>query len=415
MATLSFNPGHDYLLEVGFDVTFPFTLDSSELDDGRLGPFEPTPSSWIDVTSKLISANIQRGSTTPEEQPSAGTMDVQLLDQERAYDPLNTLGAHYGSLLPGRFARFSVDGIRLFSGTTGPWSSALASGTQRAAFRATDALAQLSRETLRDEVVLAGTATGTAVDELLTASDWLYGSDVTATSGSVSVTFEVGNNARECVQQVARSEGTALYASRENVLTLRDRLASALASAGTLTPTNSGVRYTDVATSAGDDVFTAITIADTTGAVAIAVDIPLLAQLGTRTLEVATVLADATEAQTLADFLLARWSTSTQLVRQVTVLPSASVTNQATLFALDLQDLVCLRREWSTGAPLAAEDYYSIEAINHTIDSARHDIELQLAPAALLVALVLDDPLLGALSDPDGTVPPSSRPGSPLG
>jgi hypothetical protein len=71
------------------------------------GPLEASPA-WTDITAYVQSITSRRGRGSEFEQFTAGSMTVTLKDTARVFDPLNTAGAYYGSLVPNVPLRFSA-------------------------------------------------------------------------------------------------------------------------------------------------------------------------------------------------------------------------------------------------------------------------------------------------------------------
>jgi hypothetical protein len=65
--------------------------------------------------------------------------------------------------------------------------------------------------------------------------------------------------------------------------------------------------------------------------------------------------------------------------------------------AIEIGDVIVVSKEFATGSPATVNQTVVIEAVRHTISADRHNINLTLAPATLLNALILDDPIFGLL------------------
>jgi hypothetical protein len=71
----------------------------------------------IDVTAKVLSVQVRRGRSRQLERFTAGNANIVLDNRDRAFDPLNTASAYYGSILPGKQVIIDRDGATIYTGS----------------------------------------------------------------------------------------------------------------------------------------------------------------------------------------------------------------------------------------------------------------------------------------------------------
>ena len=99
-----------YTLEVAFSTANPLT----------------DPGSWTDVTAFMRSFTTNRGRPHELDRTQAGTLDVELRNTDRRFDPTYSGGPYFGNVLPMKQVRlratFSAVTYDLFRGYVEDWS-----------------------------------------------------------------------------------------------------------------------------------------------------------------------------------------------------------------------------------------------------------------------------------------------------
>jgi len=65
--------------------------------------------------------------------------------------------------------------------------------------------------------------------------------------------------------------------------------------------------------------------------------------------------------------------------------------------ALELQNVVTVKRTYATGTPASVTDYYAVERLTHNITAGVHQVTIGLYNTEILFQLTLDDAVFGIL------------------
>ena len=406
------NPGTQYRVRIGFTVDYTeLHLDVegfAELDSATLGPDAPVYT-YTDVTADVTEITVRRGRERTTDQHRAGYAAVRLLDQARDYDPENTTGPYYGNIVKGRsllveFRKTGPTWHTLFAGNIEQIAYDMRPGDfQVAEFVATDPLATLGRQAVESDTALASALTGTRIADILALAGTLaYGTSLAAgTVNVVAGTAEAGSNILDLLQQVAAAEGGEFYAAADGTLTFAERYANYNPVTNfTLTPDLSGVRYSTISLETAAEVYPQINITDSTGAVQTARNsASYFDYTGTLSPDTGELLTSG-DAQSLANYLLARYGEPTTNVRTVQVPVIQQIEHHVhDLLLTDLGDAVQVERTFTVGAPLTLSEYYGVESIEHRIDRGRHDMTIGLGAKTSAGWLTLDSVAFGTFDN----------------
>ena len=410
MSQVVSNPNTEYRVLIGF-VPIGFSeliLDvpgHSELDAATLGP-DPAEYTYADVTVDVLTVDIRRGRSRSIDNMPAGSCSLRLLDQERDYDPQNTVGPYYGNISKGRpvlvqFRKTGPTWHELFTGTIEQIAYSMEpGGFQVAEFVATDSLAQLARQALEVDTVFSAALTGTRVDDILALANVTGTTDIDA--GTVTVvtrTESAGDNLVDLLQRVAAAEGGEFYTSATGVLTFQQRYTNANpVTTYTLTPNLDSVQYSTITLETAAEVYPQVNVLDAAGAVQTARDaLCYLDFTGVLTVDAGELLAEA-DALALAEYLLAIYCTETTNARTIEVpVVQAIAAYQDDLLLTDLGDAVEVERTFDVGAPLSIVEYYAVEGIAHTITRQRHVMTFTLGAKTTSGWFMLDSVAFGVL------------------
>jgi hypothetical protein len=200
------------------------------------------------------------------------------------------------------------------------------------------------------------------------------------------------------LQQVEIAEQGALFIGKGGALTFRSRSALQVLTEVAFTDDGTGIPYTDIAAKYGsEELRNRINIIRLTGGTATAVDNDSVAAYGAIDYELRDVLlATDTQAQSLADVILARYKEPLLRVDSVeVVLNNLTATQQAQVLDLDLGSLVQVTYTPSgIGDPI--EQFVAVDSIEHNIDAQVHRMRFNFSQGEE-PALVLDSLLYGVL------------------
>jgi hypothetical protein len=362
----------------------------------------------VDVTDYTRAVSVRRGRARELDKVTAGNADVTLDNRARTFDPLYSAGPYFGSILPGKQVAISVDDVALFSGNVEDWNFTLdISGDSLAEPSCVDALAILSRSQLSNGTA-TGELTGTRIDTVLDALAWPTARrdiDTGAATLAADVTAD-GDSALDYLQQVALSDPGILFVNRAGAVAFHDRTAMQDASNAVAFGGTAGIPFMTMEPVYGTDEMvndaSVIWSAGTAvGGTATAQDSASITAYGLYAQTYDTLLADATQAQDYADWIVGRYGTPKYRVDRLTVrLAGLSSTQKAAVLGLDLGD-PCTVEVTPNGIGSAIVQTVAVDTIEHSATPAVHDVTFTFSET--LAAFTLDSASLGVLdSDPLG-------------
>ena len=188
------------------------------------------------ITSTVNRVSIRRGRTGSLVDPiDAGTVIVQLNNENRSFDPAHAAGPYFGKLVPSRGVSVMAGGVTIFTGFVEDWDLEYdVSGRSIAVTRCTDALGILG-QTEFDAWTNVGATGATKLSNICDRPevDWPSGLRVfderiyAIKTGSTervlqSDSVSWGSNVLNYMQQIAKSEFfSLLYATAAGVLRYR--------------------------------------------------------------------------------------------------------------------------------------------------------------------------------------------------
>ena len=186
------------------------------------------------VSNTVNRVSIRRGRTGTLVDPiDAGTVVIQLNNENRAFDPAHASGPYFGKLVPSRGVSVMAGGVTIFTGFVEDWDLEYdVSGRSVALTRCTDALGILG-QTEFDAWTNVGATGATKLSNICDRPevDWPSGlrafdDTVNANPGPVgalqSDSVSWGSNVLNYMQQIAKSEFfSLLYATAAGVLRYR--------------------------------------------------------------------------------------------------------------------------------------------------------------------------------------------------
>lgn len=394
-------------VEIGFDLAPNGVGDWFTLDDAVKGELNNTTYKLsgevlVDVTDEVKQVTTRRGRSRTLEKFTAGVASVVLDNRSRLFDPLNAAGPYYGSIVPRKQVRISVSDEPLFTGNVEDYDFDYSpDGDSTATVRAVDGFALLA-----DAVLTPGTQTaeltGARVDAVLDDLDWPATMRAVSAGGATLDADYVGDNinALTYLAKVELSEPGAFFMSKHGFATFRDRadLQDFAASSVEFGPND--IPFVDYrAASVTEEMKNQVSVTYYGGSAvagtAVASDAASQLAYGIFDVTYDTLLGDATDAQDLADTIVAQYAEPLYRVDAITVvLEDLSAAQQASVLGLELGDVALV--SWTpnnVGDPIS--QYVTIDQIEHNADPVRHTVTFTLSQTQ--AAFVLDDAVFGRL------------------
>ena len=354
---------------------------------------------FIDITDRVASVSIKRGKNRDLDRYSAGTLGVQLHNEDRFFDPVVGTAIDTVPRVP---LRVTVDGTAQFTGTANDWGYSYdTSGASKVDLTGIDDFVLLSRQNILPDGTPPLESTGARINRVLDmfTVDWPEARRQIDT-GAVTLCpsdFE-GENALEYLQLVEASEQGQLFVGKTGDLVFRSRDASAARSDSLVlfSDNGAGVPFTNAALNFGSELLYNRVIVTAPAFEVVADNTLSQALYGILTLELATLCASEAAVQTIADYLAAKYGEPDLRFETLTVnLDSISEAHRAEVLAMELGDVAEIQFT-PNGQGTALDRYAQVISISHSISPARHDVTFSF-DSLEFAALVLDDPVFGTL------------------
>jgi len=399
------------ILQVGFIVR-EFKLDSSTLDGSDVldGTLE-----GVDVTQYVQEISITRGRTDSLQDFNASTCTIVLNNNDRRFDPTNLSSPYIDPLtslsgvVPRRRVQISYGATPIFTGRISDIDIDYAPQPQT--------LSQVNI-TAADDFIRLSTTSMTAH----TPTQQLSGARVSAVLDRAEVNFPVATrdisagtatlgaypiadntNTLDYLQRVTRTERGYLFIAGDGDLTFTDRVTSSFAGPqATFADDGTGVKYSELTVQYGDEfLFNRVAAVNATGNTSIADDAGSQTTFGVSELTVSDLLfqSDA-DALTLANYMLDLYADPEyrfDTVRVDFAGTNVSTVDQATVVAVDLGEIIRVKRTFTVGSPLAVQQDLAVQRIVHSISPIAHTIRYHTAPAQVIYQLLLDSATRGTL------------------
>lgn len=407
-------PRPDTRVRIAFDLAAGgagnfFTLDDpvkGELDNAT---FKLAGDILEDVTAEVEKVTIRRGRSRELERYQAGAATVDLDNSQRKYDPAaGTAITPYGaSMRPRKAVSISSAGLPIFNGVVADWDlDYRLDGDHVASVKATDGFVFLAQQEIEPHTASTAT-TGGRITAILDRPeiDWPAGKREIDTGIATLQADAIGGtatprpvNALRYLQRVDEAEQGALYIGANGSLVFRDRASLQILTTTKFADDGSGIEFSSIDASYGsEELRNRITITRENGGTVTAIGTASVAAYGAIDYEIRdSLLADDTQAQTLADTILRRYEEPLLRVDGVEVILNR-LTNAQVLEVLQLElgALVqVLYTPSGIGDPI--DQFVRLDQIEHTIDAAQHRVKLSFSQGEA-PALVLDSLTFGIL------------------
>lgn len=395
-------------VQIAFDLTVTTPVNFFTLDDTMRGVLDNTAyvlggDTLVDVTSDVRAVQIKRGRSRQLDRFVAGAANITLNNRTRKYDPLNTASPYYGSLIPRKQVVIDVDGTPLYTGLVADWNFGYDPGGDSVAEPScVDGFSLLAQQTLT-----AGTqtsqATGARINAKLTELGWSTATR-TLSTGQATLDADVipnNENALQYLQKIETSEPGALFVGKAGDIVFRDRAYLQAFTSG-VTFGEGGIPFSAIDIVYGiEEMANSISVTYTAGATvagtAVSDSLASQTKYGVMDQKYDTLLADAVQAQAMADWQASIYDEPVYRVNAVTIsmLRLTSI-QKASVLSLDLGDVVLVT--WTpNNIGSAVSQYVSVDAIEHQIDPAQHLVTFTMSQAA--AAFILDNATYGVLDD----------------
>lgn len=394
-------------VEIGFDLSVSGVGDWLTLDDTTKGVLDGTTYTLagevlVDVTDSVRSVSSNRGRSRTLEKFTAGGATVVLDNRDRAFDPMETSSPYHGQIVPRKQLRISVRGRNLFTGNIEDWSWDYTTGNDATAtVDAIDGFAVLAQANLTPGTATAQT-TSARISAILDDVGWPATTRVISTGDATLAADVIGDsdNALSYIGTVETSENGAAFINVDGAFTFLSRSDLQDFSTGGLTFGTGGIPFVEYAAASlteemKNQVSVTWSAGTAVGGTAVASDAASQAAYGVFDASYDTLLADGTQAQTLADFLVSVYKNPTYRIDSITVaLHGITQAEADQVLALELGDIVQV--VWTPqGSGDVISQYVVIDSIEHSAVPLAHTVTFKLSQS--FAAFTLDDAAFGVL------------------
>jgi hypothetical protein len=331
-----------------------------------------------DVTGYVNSISIRRGRPSQLFEaidPATGT--IQLNNETRIFDPMYAAGTFYGFIKPGLRVVVTTNGVVIFDGLAADWNLEYdVSGRSIARLEIEDALAVLGRQEFDEWTATDLQAPGARIEDVLNRTEVAWpGGPRDIDDGAEVLQGDLvtwGSNALNYAQLVAQSDLGAFFASRDGLLTYRDRRYHLTASVTPLAfaDDGTGIAFQGVASTFGAEVYFNRVLVDREGGIAQTFTAASATDDGIRSLTLAGLLLSADlDAYRMAEYLADLYSTGDTRISMLRVMLDdllQSTSDINLVLALDLTGLVSVAFT-PNGVGAAIEQTCAIQGIDWDI------------------------------------------------
>jgi hypothetical protein len=398
-----------YQVLVGFQSTTgfgtPFQLDDAfygVLDTAGRGTLGGT--TFVDLTSIVLSINIKRGRNRQLDQFNAGTAQVVFNNNSRILDPLNTSSPYYPFVLPRSPIIIYANGTPIYTGFVEDWDLDYQNANQGRMFaRCVDAFGTLANQQLNAFTPSAETS-GVRVNAVLDRPEINYqGSRSIGTGTSTLGAYAVSQdtNVLNYLQQVNTSEQGYLFTAADGSLTFKGR-SSVLnpVSGASFTTNGTGIPYMSLVNQYGSELlYNYIVTQSPAGAAQTSSDANSIALYQAQNYNLLNLLnSTTTEVAGLGAYLLGKYRNPVVRFTGVSCELAALTSAQwSTIFAIDLTSIVTVQKDFSTGTPSTESQTLITSGIEHRIVPGSHIVSYTFESTDQNQYMTLNDSVFGIL------------------
>jgi hypothetical protein len=399
------------IVKIAFDLNAAGQGNFFTLDDEVKGLLDNTDyplagDILTDITSDVRQVRIRRGRSNLLERFQAGDVEVVLDNRSRYYDPTagTAISPYAPSIKPRKELVVEVNGQRAFTGQVEDWDLAYElSGDSIAVAKASDGFALLSQQNIAAHTAIPQT-TGERVAAILDRPEvnWPSGRRQIDTGQATLIGDAIGTdtntvNALAYLQGVEADEPGALFMSASGILTFRERTDLQQITSTVFADDGSGIPFENIGVEYGtEQLRNSVSIIRSNAGTATAENVESQEDYGiTAYVRGDSLLADDTQAQDLAEWLVSLYGVPQLRINSVSVLMEAlTVEQQNELLGLELADAVrVIFTPNNIGDPI--DRYVAIDSIEHEVYVDRHRITFNFSQTS--GAFILDSVSFGVL------------------
>lgn len=396
-------------VEIAFDLSADPNADFAVLDDPVKGVLGSTTyvlggQLLIDVTDSVLGYSIVRGKSRQLDRYPAGSLTVNLNNNQRIFDPLYTEGPYFGQIVPRRDVRVTSNDVLQYRGTIDDWNlDYQPQGNSIASIVASDGLTKLANQTLT-----GGTATAQLTSERISAVlndvsvNWpLDRRSIEEGLQTLQAdVIEANTNALEYMQLVTDSEPGSMFIAKDGSLVFKNRHTDeSSAETVTFADDGSGIGYQGLNVVYGAELlYNEVVVSRLNGGTVVASNLPSQADYGISTLTLENLLMDSdADAEALAQFLVGKYAQPEYRFESVDIdLVSLTEADQNEVLGLELGAVVLVKFT-PNGISPAIERYAEVIRIDQRVGAQSHRVTLGLG-ALDYSFFRLSDSVFGRLS-----------------
>lgn len=347
-----------------------------------------TYGSRVDVTEYLRRLSVRRGRNHELDRVEAGTGTITFRNRDGRFDPTNIGGPYYPDIRPmvrvWITATWASVEYPIFAGFIESWPQVFTRGPSGDAWvtvSMVDGFKPLNLDSM--SATRPEETTGERITAILDAADWSASDrDIDTGVGTVQAATLVDENVLSSLQTVATSEAGPLFMSRDGKVTFRDRTSQ-------VNPTidtgdvwgDSGLEkdYENVVVSYDDaNIWNAVRVTAPTLSDGTAEDLPSQGKYFRRLLTRSTIIADANELQSYADFLVARYREPAIRITSLELEGRGDDTQWPRILGKELHDKVRVNKRPPGGGLISQPSF--IEGIRLDVAGQKFKVEWALSP-----------------------------------
>jgi hypothetical protein len=360
--------------------------------------------SFVDITDRVTGLSLSRGKNRDLDRFNAGTLSVELNNEDRAFDPLYTSSPFFGDIVPRRDVRVLANGTAVqYVGKILDWNFNFEpNGRQSASLEAADGFTFLAQQELTPGTAVAQ-LTGARVNAVLSqpSVDWPIGERVVDAGNSELGADVFEGNVLSYLQKVEQSEGGLLFMDKAGRVAFVDRLTTPTVDNVTVfADDGTGIAFAPAALDFGTEQLHNQIVVTSPGSTAVANGALSQTRYGIAELTVDTLIDDADTVAGLADLLLSRFQEPQLRFQAVRVdIDRITPAQRAEVFGLEIGD-VALVKLTPGNPPVGAkvERYGQIISIAHDVEPGSHQVTFGLG--SLQTSLfVIGDPEFGTIGE----------------
>jgi hypothetical protein len=365
-------------LTVELGLSKAFTLDDPVA--GVIGSTEFTIGgvSFTDITSRVTGLSLSRGKNRDLDRFNAGTLSVELNNEDRAFDPLYTSSPFFGDIVPRRDVRVLANGTAVqYVGKILDWNFEFEpNGRQSASLEAADGFTVLAQQELTPGTAVVQLS-GARVDAVLSqpSVDWPVGERVIDAGNSELGADVFEGNVLSYLQKVEQSEAGLLFIDKAGRVAFVDRLTTPTVDNVTVfADDGSGIPFAPAALDFGTEQLHNQIVVTSPGSTAVANGALSQTRYGIAEITVDTLIDDADTVEGLADLLLSRFSEPQLRFQAIRVdVNKITALQRAEVFALEIGDVAQVKLT-PGNPPVGAkvERFGQVISIAHDVSPDEH-------------------------------------------